>query len=67
MLFAVLIPAIAGAMLAFPTVRVRNLYLTVITIAFGLVFANVLRDWVSVTGEPRASRASRARRFWASA
>lgn len=50
MLFAVLIPAIAGAMLAFPTVRVRNLYLTVITIAFGLVFANVLRDWVSVTG-----------------
>ncbi len=50
MLFAVVIPAIAGAMLAFPTVRVRNLYLTVITIAFGLVFANVLRDWVSVTG-----------------
>jgi len=50
MLFAVVIPAIAGAMMAFPTVRVRNLYLTVITIAFGLVFANVLRDWVSVTG-----------------
>jgi ABC-type branched-subunit amino acid transport system ATPase component/ABC-type branched-subunit amino acid transport system permease subunit len=47
---SVLIPALVGAMLAFPTVRVRPLYLTVITIAFGLVFVNVLRDWVSFTG-----------------
>ncbi len=47
---SVLIPAAVGAMLAFPTVRVRPLYLTVITIAFGLVFVNVLRDWVSFTG-----------------
>jgi ABC-type branched-subunit amino acid transport system ATPase component/ABC-type branched-subunit amino acid transport system permease subunit len=50
MVFAVALPALIGAVLAFPTVRVRPLYLTVITIAFGLVFVNVLREWVSFTG-----------------
>jgi ABC-type branched-subunit amino acid transport system ATPase component/ABC-type branched-subunit amino acid transport system permease subunit len=50
LLFSVLIPAAVGAMLAFPTVRVRGVYLAVITIAFGLVFVNVLREWVSFTG-----------------
>jgi ABC-type branched-subunit amino acid transport system ATPase component/ABC-type branched-subunit amino acid transport system permease subunit len=50
LLFSVLIPAAFGAMLAFPTVRVRGVYLAVITIAFGLVFVNVLREWVSFTG-----------------
>jgi branched-chain amino acid transport system permease protein len=50
MVFAVALPAATGAVLAFPTVRVRPLYLTVITIAFGLVFVNILRDWVSFTG-----------------
>jgi branched-chain amino acid transport system permease protein len=47
---SVLIPAAVGAMLAFPTVRVRGVYLAVITIAFGLVFVNVLREWVGFTG-----------------
>jgi ABC-type branched-subunit amino acid transport system ATPase component/ABC-type branched-subunit amino acid transport system permease subunit len=47
---AVLIPAAVGAMLAFPTVRVRGVYLAVITIAFGLIFVNILREWVSFTG-----------------
>lgn len=50
MAFAVALPALMGAILAFPTVRVRPLYLTVITIAFGFVFVNVLREWVSFTG-----------------
>ena len=50
MVFAVTLPALMGAVLAFPTVRVRPLYLTVITIAFGLVFVNILREWVSFTG-----------------
>ncbi len=50
MVFAVAVPALMGAVLAFPTVRVRPLYLTVITIAFGFVFVNILRDWVSFTG-----------------
>ena len=50
MVFAVALPAMIGAILAFPTVRVRALYLTVITIAFGFVFVNILREWVSLTG-----------------
>ena len=39
-----------GAVLAYPTVRVRGVYLAVITIAFGLVFENILMEWLSVTG-----------------
>ncbi len=39
-----------GAILAYPTVRVRGVYLAVITIAFGLVFENILKEWLSVTG-----------------
>ena len=39
-----------GAILAYPTVRVRGVYLAVITIAFGLVFQNILVEWLSVTG-----------------
>ena len=35
--------ALFGAILAYPTVRVRGVYLAVITIAFGLVFENILR------------------------
>lgn len=50
MVFAVAIPAMMGAVLAFPTVRVRGVYLAVITIAFGLIFVNVLREWVGFTG-----------------
>jgi ABC-type branched-subunit amino acid transport system ATPase component/ABC-type branched-subunit amino acid transport system permease subunit len=50
MALAILIPALMGAVLAFPTVRVRGVYLAVITIAFGLIFVNVLREWVSFTG-----------------
>ncbi len=50
MAFAILIPALMGAVLAFPTVRVRGVYLAVITIAFGLIFVNVLREWVAFTG-----------------
>ena len=42
--------AVMGAILAYPTVRVRGVYLAVITIAFGLVFENILKEWLSVTG-----------------
>jgi branched-chain amino acid transport system permease protein len=41
---------IFGAILAYPTVRVRGVYLAVITIAFGLVFQNILVEWLPVTG-----------------
>jgi len=39
-----------GAALAYPSVRVRGVYLAVITIAFGLIFQNILIEWVPVTG-----------------
>ena len=39
-----------GAMLAYPTIRVRGVYLAVITIAFGIVIENVAIEWASVTG-----------------
>ena len=47
---AVAVTAVLGAVLAYPSVRVRGVYLAVITIAFGLVFVNILREWVSFTG-----------------
>ena len=47
---AVLATAAMGAVLAYPSVRVRGVFLAVITVAFGLVFVNVLREWVSFTG-----------------
>ena len=50
MVFAIAIPAMMGAILAFPTVRVRGVYLAVVTIAFGLIFVNILREWVGFTG-----------------
>jgi ABC-type branched-subunit amino acid transport system permease subunit len=46
----IVVTAIFGAILAYPTVRVRGVYLAVITIAFGLVFQNILVEWLSVTG-----------------
>lgn len=42
--------AAMGAALAYPSVRVRGVYLAVITIAFGLIFQNILIEWVPVTG-----------------
>lgn len=42
--------ALMGAALAYPSVRVRGVYLAVITIAFGLIFQNILIEWVPVTG-----------------
>jgi len=47
---AVLVTAAMGAVLAYPSVRVRGVFLAVITVAFGLVFVNILREWVSFTG-----------------
>lgn len=46
----VAVAALFGVALAYPTVRVRGVYLAVITIAFGLVFQNILVEWVTVTG-----------------
>jgi ABC-type branched-subunit amino acid transport system ATPase component/branched-subunit amino acid ABC-type transport system permease component len=42
--------AVAGVALAYPTVRVRGVYLAVVTIAFGLIIQNVAIDWRALTG-----------------
>jgi branched-chain amino acid transport system permease protein len=47
---SVIVPAIFGALLAYPTVRVKGVYLAVITIAFGLIVENVAKEWIAVTG-----------------
>lgn len=70
--------SLVGATLAYPSVRVRGVYLAVITIAFGLIFQNVLIEWVPVTGGtlgltgiPRAEafgvRLTRQIYFWVAA
>ncbi len=46
----IVVTGLFGAILAYPTVRVRGVYLAVITIAFGLVFENILKEWLPVTG-----------------
>lgn len=49
-LFAMLLTAACGVVLAYPTVRVRDVYLAVITIAFGLIVQNVAIEWRDLTG-----------------
>ena len=49
-LAAVAIASVFGVVLAYPTVRVRGVYLAVITIAFGLIVENVAIEWTSLTG-----------------
>jgi branched-chain amino acid transport system permease protein len=50
MIVAVVVSALFGALLAYPTVRVRGVYLTVITIAFGIIVENVAIEWQGLTG-----------------
>jgi len=50
MLGAIAITAAAGVALSYPTVRVRGVYLAVMTIAFGLIIQNVAIDWRGLTG-----------------
>lgn len=51
-LVAMLLSATFGVLLSYPTVRVRGVYLTVITIAFGIIVENVMIEWSSLTGGP---------------
>ncbi len=44
------VAAVFGALLAFPSLRVRGPYLAMVTVAFGWVIWKVLQEWVSVTG-----------------
>lgn len=49
---AMILSAAFGVLLSYPTVRVRGVYLTVITIAFGIIVENVVIEWSSLTGGP---------------
>lgn len=49
---AMIISAIFGALLAYPTVRVKGVYLAVLTIAFGLIVQNAAIEWSGLTGGP---------------
>lgn len=48
----IVIASLFGALLAYPTVRVRGVYLAVITIAFGLIVENAAIEWQGLTGGP---------------
>jgi branched-chain amino acid transport system permease protein len=45
-----IVGAAAGAVLAYPALRVRGPYLAMVTVAFGWVVWKILQEWVSVTG-----------------
>lgn len=47
---AAIVSGVFGVLLAFPTVRVRGVYLAVVTIAFGIIVENVAIEWQSLTG-----------------
>ena len=47
---AAVVTGLFGILLAYPTVRVRGVYLAVVTIAFGLIVENVAIEWQSLTG-----------------
>lgn len=47
---AAVVAGLFGAALAYPSVRVRGVYLAVVTIAFGLIVENVAIEWQSLTG-----------------
>lgn len=49
---AIVIASLFGALLAYPTVRVRGVYLAVVTIAFGLIVENAAIEWQGLTGGP---------------
>jgi len=49
-IIAAVVAGIFGVLLAYPTVRVRGVYLAVVTIAFGLIVENVAIEWQGVTG-----------------
>ncbi|MGX9427843.1 MULTISPECIES: branched-chain amino acid ABC transporter ATP-binding protein/permease [Bradyrhizobium] len=47
---AAVVCSLFGALLAYPSVRVRGVYLAVVTIAFGIIVENVAIEWQSLTG-----------------
>ncbi len=47
---AAMIGALTGYLVSFPAGRVREFYLAMMTLAFGLIFREVVREWDGLTG-----------------
>jgi branched-chain amino acid transport system ATP-binding protein/branched-chain amino acid transport system permease protein len=47
---AAIVSGAFGVLLAYPTMRVKGVYLAVVTIAFGIIVENVAIEWQSLTG-----------------
>ena len=47
---AAVVGALTGYLLSFPAGRVREFYLAMMTLAFGLIFREVVREWDGLTG-----------------
>lgn len=47
---AAMIGALSGYLVSFPAGRVREFYLAMMTLAFGLIFREVVREWDGLTG-----------------
>ena len=52
LLFAPVLAAISGAILAFPVLRMHGDYLAIVTLGFGEIIRLVLTSWVDITGGP---------------
>jgi len=50
LVLGMLLAGIFGVLLAYPTVRVRGVYLAVVTIAFGIIVENIAIEWDALTG-----------------
>lgn len=50
MVAGTIVASVFGALLAYPSLRVKGPYLAMVTIAFGWVIWKILLEWVSVTG-----------------
>ena len=50
MLAGIIAASVFGALLAFPSLRLKGPYLAMVTIAFGWVIWKILLEWVEVTG-----------------
>lgn len=46
----VLLAALTGWLLSFPAARVKEFYLAMMSLGFGMIFIEVVREWESVTG-----------------
>ena len=46
----VILACLVGALLAYPSLRTKGVYLAVVTISFGWIVWKILLEWISVTG-----------------